>query len=141
MNDLLFSISRRKFIQKTAAGVFAVPFLLESCKPDDGILQHACIGVGGMGMHDLKQFIAHDKIQIVAICDVDAERLKTASELVPEARTYADWRELLEKEQRNIESVNVSVPDHSHFSIAYHAIQKKKHVYCSRGQVAHRSFN
>ncbi len=127
-----FSISRRRFIKTTAAGAITAPFLLQSCKPDDGMLQHACIGVGGMGWGDLQNFIEHPKVQIVALCDVDADRLKKASELVPDARTYSDWRELLDKENKNIESVNVAVPDHSHFSIAYSAIQKGKHVYCQK---------
>ena len=132
MNDRIFSKSRRKFLQTAATGAIVAPFILESCTPDDGILQHACIGVGGMGLHDFKKFIEHPKVQIVAICDVDADRLKKASEIVPEARTYTDWRELLKKEGNKIESVNVSVPDHTHFSIAYQAIQKGLHVYCQK---------
>jgi predicted dehydrogenase len=63
---------------------------------------------------------------------VDADNLKKASELLPQARTYADWRELLEKEGDKIDSVNVTVPDHNHFPIAYSAIQKGKHVYCQK---------
>ncbi len=132
MKNRIFSSSRRKFLQTAATGAIVAPFILESCKPDDGILQHACIGIGGMGLGDLKNFISHPKVQIVAICDVDSDRLKIASELVPEARTYTDWRELLKKEKNNIESVNVAVPDHSHFSIAYQAIQKGLHVYCQK---------
>ena len=132
MNDRTFSISRRKFLQTTATGAIAAPFFLNSCKSDDGILQHACIGVGGMGWGDLQNFMKHPKVQIVAICDVDKERLKKASELVPEARTYTDWRELLKKEGDTIESVNVTVPDHNHFAIAYEAIQQGKHVYCQK---------
>ena len=31
-----------------------------------------------------------------------------------------------------IESVNVSVPDHSHFSIAYQAIEKGLNMYCQK---------
>ena len=58
--------------------------------------------------------------------------LKKASELVPEARTYADWRELLEKEKDNIDSVNVTVPDHNHYPIAYRAIELGKHVYLQK---------
>jgi predicted dehydrogenase len=38
----------------------------------------------------------------------------------------------LDKEADNIESVNVAIPDHSHFSVAYSAIQKRKHVYCQK---------
>ena len=132
MDNWSFSISRRKFLKTTAAGAIAAPLFLESCVPDDGILQHACIGIGGMGYGDLKQFISHPKVQVVAICDVDSERLKTASELVPEARTYSDWRKLFAKESKNIESVNIAVPDHSHFSIANTAIKKGKHVYCQK---------
>lgn len=132
MNNRFFSISRRKFLQTAATGVIAAPLILESCTPDDGILQHACIGVGGMGWGDLKNFLKHPKVQIVAICDVDAERLKKASEAVPDARTYTDWRELLEEEGNIIESVNVSVPDHSHFSIAYQAIKMGLNVYCQK---------
>jgi predicted dehydrogenase len=132
MNDQAFSQSRRKFLQTATIGAVAAPIFLNSCKQDDGILQHACIGVGGMGWGDLQQFIKHPKVQVVAICDVDGERLKKASELVPEARTYTDWRELLNKEADNIESVNVTVPDHNHFAIAWEAIQQGKHVYCQK---------
>lgn len=95
-------------------------------------LNHACIGVGGMGWGDLKNFKEHTNVQIVAICDVDANNLKRASEALPDARTYSDWRELLKKEGDRIDSVNVSVPDHNHFAISYEAIRKGKHVYCQK---------
>jgi predicted dehydrogenase len=131
MKDRIVSISRRKFLQTATTGAIAAPFILESCAQDN-MLQHACIGIGGMGWGDLNNFVKHPKVQIVAICDVDAERLKKASELVPEARTYTDWRELLKKEGDKIQSVNVAVPDHSHFSIAYQAIQLGLHVYCQK---------
>jgi hypothetical protein len=86
MKDRIVSISRRKFLQTATTGAIAAPFILESCAQDN-MLQHACIGIGGMGWGDLNNFVKHPKVQIVAICDVDAERLKKASELVPEART------------------------------------------------------
>ena len=131
MNEQPFSLSRRKFIQKTATAAIAAPLILESCAPKTK-LKHACIGVGGMGWGDLQHFIKHQDVQIVAICDVDANNLKKASELVPEARTYSDWRELLKNEAENIDSVNVTVPDHNHFAIAFQAIKKGKHVYCQK---------
>ena len=126
-----FLISRRDFLHKTAAGALATPLLLESCSLK-GKLRHACIGVGGMGHFDLQSFLSHPDVEIVAICDVDSDNLSKASELVPEARRYSDWRELLKMEKRNIDSVNVSVPDHNHFAIAYSAIEMKKHVYCQK---------
>ena len=82
-------------------------------------LCHACIGVTRMGHNDLKNFLQHERVQIVALCDVDTEHLDKAAKLVPGARRYTDWRELLDKEGDKIDSVNVTVPDHMHFPIAY----------------------
>jgi predicted dehydrogenase len=131
MKKLDFFLTRRDFLQKTAAGAIAAPLILQSCNWS-GKLRHACIGVGGMGKVDLQNFISHPDVEVVAICDVDAENLRQAAELVPGARTYSDWRELLKTERRKIDSINVAVPDHNHFAIAYTAIGMKKHVYCQK---------
>ena len=129
------SVSRREFLLTTAVAV-APPLLFgisaSATEVPKAKLNHACVGVGGMGGHDLQNFVQHPNVNIVAICDVDANSLKKASELVPNARTYTDWRELLEKEKDNIQSVNVSIPDHMHFSVAYQAIKAGKHVYCQK---------
>ncbi len=45
-------------------------------------------------------------------------------------RTYADFRELLEKE--DVDAVLVATPDHSHAVITLAAIQRGKHVYCEK---------
>ncbi|WAC14865.1 Gfo/Idh/MocA family protein [Dyadobacter pollutisoli] len=134
MQDEFKSVSRRDFLL-TSAAALTPPLLLGMSLPAstaDGKLNHASIGVGGMGAHDLKNFMQHPNVNITAICDVDADILKKASALVPNARTYSDWREMLEKEKKNIQSVNVSVPDHTHFSAAYTAIKAGKHVYCQK---------
>lgn len=135
MTDHTFSSSRRKFIQTAATAAIGAPFIIRCSSKgpkSDGKLHHACIGVGGMGWSDLQKFKEDPNVQIEAICDVDADNLKKASEALPDARTYSDWRELLRKEIGNIDSVNVTVPDHNHFPIAYQAIRKGKHVYCQK---------
>ncbi|MCX6921779.1 MAG: Gfo/Idh/MocA family oxidoreductase [Verrucomicrobia bacterium] len=81
---------------------------------------------------DLQNILENHKDQIVSLCHVEANNLATPAKAVPGARIYADWRELLQKESSRIDSVNVAVPDHTHFSIAYSAIQKGKHVYCQK---------
>lgn len=81
---------------------------------------------------DLGEFRKHPRVEIVALCDVDANTLDKAAKQVPGARLYSDWRELLEKEGDKIDSVNAAVPDHTHFSIAYSAVQRGKHVYCQK---------
>lgn len=132
------SLSRRNFLQASAAAAsagLAAPFVLRSslrAASPNGKLQHACIGVDGMGWSDLQNFQQHPRVEIVALCDVDAQRLERAAARLPGARLYADWRELLDKEGDRIDSVNVSVPDHSHFPIAMAAIRRGKHVYCQK---------
>jgi predicted dehydrogenase len=85
-----------------------------------------------MGWGDLQNFLQHPKVEIIALCDVDANNLDKASKAAPRARLYSDWRELLRKEGEQIDSVNVAVPDHMHFAIAYSAIAEGKHVYCQK---------
>jgi predicted dehydrogenase len=133
-------LSRRQFLRTAAAAGVAAPFFLSRTSAHaapkavspNGKLNHACIGVGGMGWVDLQNFLQHKRVEIVALCDVDANHLDKAAKAVPGARVYADWRELLDKERDRIDSVNAAVPDHTHFSVAYSAIQKSKHVYCQK---------
>lgn len=128
------SLSRRQFLQRGSTAL-AFPFVggwARSASPNQK-LNHACVGVGGMmGLNDVQNFLQHGRTQIVALCDVDANHLKKAAELVPGARLYADWREMLAKEGSRIDSVNVTVPDHMHFAISMAAIRAGKHVYCQK---------
>jgi len=129
------SFSRRQFLRTTALAGFAAPLILPSglrSAAANSKLSHACIGVGGMGWNDLNTLARHEKVQITALCDVDANTLDKAAKAFPGARTYKDWRELLEKEGDKIDSVNAAVPDHMHFAIAHSAIQQGKHVYCQK---------
>lgn len=129
------NVTRRKFLATAATAAIAGPSILGSvakaAKPQKK-LRHACIGVGGMGGHDLQNFLQHPQVEIVALCDIDENTLKKASALVPGARTYSDWRELLKKEKDNIDSANVTVPDHNHFVIAIKMIEAGKHVYVQK---------
>jgi predicted dehydrogenase len=63
---------------------------------------------------------------------VDKTQLDRAGALVPDARRYTDWREMLAKEGDKIDSVNATVPDHMHALISLSAIKAGKHVYCQK---------
>jgi predicted dehydrogenase len=128
-------VTRRTFIKQVAATSVAVPLIvprLSMASPPSGKLQHASIGVGGMGAGDLRSIFSSEKVEIVALCDIDANRLKEAGQSFPDARLYRDWREMLDKEEKNIDSVNVSTPDHTHAPAAMTAIRKGMHVYCQK---------
>ena len=128
-------VTRRRFLKQAAVGL-AVPMIfpkLSLANSPNGRLQHASVGVGGMmGGADMNSIINSGKVDIVAICDVDSNHLAKAAALVPQARQYRDWREMLEKEAGKIDSVNVSTPDHMHAPIALSAINLGKHVYCQK---------
>ena len=130
-------INRRGFLAVSGASAAAALTGCATGAPRKTVqaatINHACIGVGGMmGSNDLKNFLSHPRARIAAICDVDANHLKKAAELVPEARRYTDWREMLAKEGDQIDSVNATVPDHMHLPIALAAMRAGKHVYCQK---------
>lgn len=98
------SVSRRVFLQLSAGSAAAAAAACQGV-PSAGSkggqrLRHGAVGVGGMGASDLAQISSHEQVDIVCLCDVDAERLKAAGEKHPGARLYADWREMLEVEDR-----------------------------------------
>ena len=69
---------------------------------------------------------------IVALCDVDEKRAAGSFNAFPKARRYKDFREMLDKEAKNIDAVTVGTPDHIHAVAAMAAIRAGKHVYCQK---------
>jgi predicted dehydrogenase len=68
---------------------------------------------------------------VYAVCDVDQDRLGGSSKGYPKAKTYTDWRELLQKE-KSIDAVVIGTPDHSHATITSAFIKEKKHIYVEK---------
>ena len=127
-------INRRRFLERslsTSLGAAVLPAVV-SAKSPNAKIQHASIGVGGMGWGDIQQIGSHPDVEITAICDVDTARMAAAAKKFPDARRYQHWRELLAKEDKRIDSVNVSTPDHMHAPITMTAINQGKHVYCQK---------
>jgi predicted dehydrogenase len=125
-------MTRRDFLKTTASGAALTALNYRRAYGANAKLNHACIGVGGMGGGDLDNFRGHAKLQVAAICDVDRNILNGAGNRAKDARKYTDWRELLAKEGDKIDSVNATVPDHMHAIISLSAMARKKHVYCQK---------
>jgi predicted dehydrogenase len=127
-------ISRREFLGATAAvAVFTiVPRNVlggPGRTPPSEKLNIACIGIAGMGGSDTQQVSTEN---IVALCDVDLRHAAGTFERYPAAKKYRDFREMLEKENKNIDAVTVSTPDNTHAVAAMMAIKMGKHVYCQK---------
>src|SRR5215470_10454834 len=126
------SISRRKFLQNVAATAAVAPFLSLPARGQTLTkVHHASIGTSGQAFSDLRSFARHPAFDLVAVADVDLCVIARLQEKFPKIRIYQDWRELLKKE-KDIDSVNVSVPDHIHAVVAMEAMKRGKHVYCQK---------
>lgn len=123
--------SRRSFINRTAVAGASLPLFnigVAGASPNEKV-NHASFGAGGMAFYDLSRFSRSEHFNLVAVAEVDETRLGKTKEAFPDARVYKDWRVLLEKEHKNLDSVNVSTPDHMHAPIAVTAMNLGLHVY------------
>tara|TARA_R110001599_G_scaffold203055_1_gene400010 strand:- start:40799 stop:42127 length:1329 start_codon:yes stop_codon:yes gene_type:complete len=100
-------------------------------------LRTAHIGVGGMGMEDLKAISSHTAVEVTALCDVDANNLAAALKMHPKAKTYTDYRQMLNEMGGSIDAVVVSTPDHTHAPASMMAMGMDKPVYCQKPLTHH----
>ena len=125
------AIDRRAFIKTSAkAGVgFLIvdSGILAAGKSPNEKLNVAIIGYGKRGKGNAQTVKGEN---IVAVCDVDESKLAAAAKEHPKAKTYIDWRQCLD--QKDIEAVVCSTPDHSHAFINIWAMNRGMHVYCEK---------
>jgi predicted dehydrogenase len=132
--DLPALPSRRRFLRTVGTAAVAAPFIARSLRAaaPSGILRHASFGSAGMAWADLQSIMSNPFMKLVAVAEVDTNRVKQLKETFPEVKVYQDWRQMLDKEGKNIDTVNVSTPDHMHAPMAMSAMQLGKHVYCQK---------
>lgn len=130
--------SRRDFLQKGSLAVgsfFLVPRHVLGGKgytaPSDK-LNIAAIGAGGKGQSDIINSFNNGANNVVALCDVDWARAKTAIEKFPNAKKYRDFRVMLSEMKNDIDAVTISTPDHFHAYAAMACMQMGKHVYVQK---------
>jgi predicted dehydrogenase len=68
----------------------------------------------------------------VALCDTDERRAAQTFNRYPNAPKYKDFRQMLDKELKNIDAVIVATPDHMHGMAAMWAMERGKHVYVQK---------
>ena len=130
--------SRRNFIKKSSAvgaGIFIVPRNVLGgvgfTAPSDQ-LNLAAIGSGGKGISDIANASVNGRERVAALCDVDfAGSASRSVKRFPKAKLYADFREMLDNE-KDIDAVTISTPDHVHGSAAVYAMERDKHVYVQK---------
>ncbi len=141
------SMSRRAFF-KTSAAVgagLALPRIVPStvfgaAAPSERITV-GCIGVGRMGMGDLNEALGFKQVQVVAVCDVDSDRVQNAQKRVESYYSergssykgcagYGDFRDLLARD--DIDAVQIATPDHWHALPAIEAAKRGKDIFLQK---------
>ncbi len=142
-------ISRRGFLRGSAAlgAGLAWPTIVPSSvfgqNAPSNRIAIGCIGVGRMGMGDLRELMGHADVQIVAVCDVDSKRAENAKKVVEGKYaaqtadgTYkgcaltGDFRKIIARQ--DIDAVSIVTPDHWHTIPAVAAAKAGKDIFLQK---------
>ncbi len=144
-------MERRNFLKNSSAamaGTIILPTVVPSSvfgkNAPSNKINVAQIGFGRIAMtHDLAETLPIDAARIIAVCDLDSNRLakgkafiegfyakKSGSSSALEVKTYGDYREMLLN--KDVDAVMISTPDHWHAQPAIEATLAGKHVYLQK---------
>ncbi len=128
-------LDRRRFLSSTVAAstLVATPAIHAASKTKQ--YRTALVGTGWWGMNILREALAAGQTKVVALCDVDSDRLEIAAEEVQDLcgdqpRLYGDFREVFEKEE--VEIAIIATPDHWHALNALAALEKGAHLFIEK---------
>ncbi|MFW6124533.1 MAG: Gfo/Idh/MocA family protein [Pirellulales bacterium] len=136
------NVTRRGALKATAAAM-STPLLVrakalgaESRPPAGERITMGIIGCGGRGMSDLGSFLAAADVQMVAACDVQANRRNKTKQRIDkhygntDCRAYRDLRELLDRD--DIDAVLIATGDNWHTMASILAATAGKDMYCEK---------
>ena len=141
-----FDLNRRQFLKGAAASVIGFPYIVPASvlgrgaiAPSDKITL-GCIGLGGQGTFNLRQFLSYADCRVTAVCDVASRHNRggreQAKQIVDKAygskscAAYVDFRQLLA--DKGIDAVMVATPDHWHVLISLAAARAGKDMYVEK---------
>jgi predicted dehydrogenase len=129
-------ITRRSYLKSTAAAtaLTILPAGLARGYAANEKVNVGIIGTGGMGGGN-RHWLRDDGANIVALCDVDRNSLAAAAKDHKGAKSWTDFRQMLQ-EQKEVDAVMVSTPDHTHAVASMMAMKLGKHV-CTEKPLTH----
>jgi len=119
--------SRRNFIGKVAGGLAGTLASPSSVLGANDRIRLGIIGPGARGMELVREAMACPNTEFVAFADIYTRRLEEAKRLAPNAKTYMDYRYLLD--DKSIDAVLIATPQHLHCEHFVAALSAGKHVY------------
>jgi predicted dehydrogenase len=142
--------TRRDFIKKSltaGVGLIVAPTIVPASvfgkNAPSNRINIGAIGAGRISLsHDMPSVLKYDDVRIVAVADLDANRVVGGKKFVEDyytkkfgnaysgVTTYEDYRDLLGN--KDIDAVLISTPDHWHAKNAIDAVRAGKHVYLQK---------
>lgn len=149
-------LNRRAFF-KTAGAAIGFPYLVpasalgtDGTVPPSERVALACLGTGNQGVNNLRAFLGDERVQVVAVCDVNEESpgywdnrvagreparrivdqhyaARRASGEYKGCETCEDYRELLAR--ADIDAFMIALPDHWHSIPTVEAAKAGKDIY------------
>ena len=125
-------MDRRNFLVSSAAALGAASNVFGA--PSDTV-RVACIGIGGRATAHIGGYSKLPNVEIAAICDPDDSHIAKGLAQIeklgkPKPQTYTDIRKLLE--DKTIDAISISSPNHWHTLMTVWACQAGKDVYVEK---------
>jgi predicted dehydrogenase len=132
----MFRTNRRGFLGASAAAGALALGSTASLAEDQRTLRMGVIGVGWYGMVDAKAALKVGGVEIVAVCDVDSEHLKSAADSLEKEQgkrpqTFKSYEELLDMKPA-LDVVVIATPPHWHALQLIAALDRGLDVYCEK---------
>lgn len=126
------NLNRRQFLRKTSLAATGVFFIGKSSSFGQGKSANEKLNIGVIGVANraMSNIQGVQDQNIVALCDVDGSFLNSAKQRFAGAKTYKDFRKLLE--QKDVDAVVISTADHTHAVATVGALDTGRHVYCEK---------
>jgi len=118
--------SRRNFIGKVATGLAGTLAASNVLGANDRI-RIGIIGPGARGSEILREAVGCPNVECVGAADIYTRRLDEVKQIAPAAKTYLDYRHLLD--DKNIDAVLIATPQHLHCEHFVASLDAGKHVY------------
>ena len=93
-------------------------------------LKVAAVGCGGIGMRHQLGYLEHPQAELVAVCDIDAEKAKNRAQELGIPNWYPSIQEMVANEE--CDAIDVVTADHLHFEPVIECLEAGKHVMCEK---------
>lgn len=118
--------SRREFVTELAGAVSTLAVPARVLGANDRV-RLGVIGPGVRGTQLTGYALKCANVEVVAFADAFTKRLEDARKLAPEAKTYLDYRRLLD--DKDVDAVMIATPQHLHCQHFVASLDAGKHVY------------